>query len=502
MDYEAVIGLEVHAELQTQSKMFCGCAVVDSTQAEPNRYVCPVCTGMPGSLPVINRRAVEYGMMVGLALHCEIAPVNVFSRKSYFYPDLPKGYQISQYDLPLAINGWLTIEVGDVVLNGLSNRIKEVEKRIGIRRVHLEEDTGKLIHRDGVSLVDFNRSGVPLLEIVSEPDLHSLDEVRAYATKLRSILRYLGVNSGDMEKGVIRFEANVSVRPVGSTELFTRTEIKNLNSFRALLRATEYEIARQTALVAAGGRIVQQTMGWDEARGVTVPQRGKEYAEDYRYFPEPDLPPLEISRAWVAEVAAGLPELPDAKRDRFVRDYGLSRYDAGILVAERAVADYYEQAVRVGATGADRMISPKTIANWITGELFRLMRETDGDISAVRVSPAQLVDLIRLVEAGTINANTAKEVLEEMFKTGRPADAIVAERGLAQISAADVLAQVVARVLADHPKEVQAYLNGKQTVARWLMGQVMRATQGTANPMLAQRLLDEQLARLAGKRDV
>ena len=502
MDYEPVIGLEVHAELQTRSKMFCGCAVVDSTKAEPNLYVCPVCTGMPGSLPVVNQRAVEYGIMVGLALHCRINPINVFSRKSYFYPDLPKGYQISQYDLPFCRDGWLTIELD------YTRRTPCEERRIGIRRVHLEEDTGKLLHRDGISLVDFNRSGVPLLEIVSEPDLHSLDEVRAYATKLRSILRYLGVNSGDMEKGVIRFEANVSVRPAGSTQLYTRTEIKNLNSFRALLRAVEYEINRQTALMRAGGAVKQQTLGWDEGRGMTVPQRSKEFAEDYRYFPEPDLPPLEISPAWVEQIAAQLPELPDAKRERFMRDYGLSRYDAGVLVAERAVADYFEQAVHESLVvsvanlraQAGPPISPKSIANWITGEIFRLMKETDTEIEQVRVTPAHLVALIRLVEAGTINANTGKEVLSEMFMSGRSAEAIVQERGLAQISEESVLAQVVAQVLAGHPNEVQTYLSGKETVARWLMGQVMRATQGKANPALAQRLLEEQLARLKSDR--
>ncbi|HRE26601.1 MAG TPA: Asp-tRNA(Asn)/Glu-tRNA(Gln) amidotransferase subunit GatB, partial [Anaerolineales bacterium] len=354
--YEPVIGLEVHAELLTQSKMFCGCAVVDSTSAKPNTVVCEVCAGMPGTLPVINERAVEFGLRVALALNCEVPPVNVFARKNYFYPDLPKGYQISQYELPLAINGWLDIETA------------AGPKRVRVRRVHLEEDTGKLNHaeeggakgeeRGGVrlsplalrsSLVDLNRAGVPLLEIVTEPDLCSVEEVRAYAMTLRSLLRYLGVNNGDMEKGVIRFEANISVRPAGSDELRSRTEVKNLNSFKAMERATTYEIERQSAVWDAGGTVAQETMGWDDAAGVTVSQRGKEHAHDYRYFPEPDLPPLELERAWIERIRAALPELPVARRDRFVQTLGLTRYDADLLVAERAVAEYFEAVCAAGA---------------------------------------------------------------------------------------------------------------------------------------------------------
>jgi aspartyl-tRNA(Asn)/glutamyl-tRNA(Gln) amidotransferase subunit B len=485
MKYEPIIGLEVHAELLTNSKMFCGCAVVDSITAEPNTTVCPVCAGFPGVLPVINRRAVEYAIKVGLALHCRIAEVNVFARKNYFYPDLPKGYQISQYELPLAVNGWLAIET------------PEGDKRIGVRRVHLEEDTGKLSHVNGHSLVDFNRSGVPLLEIVSEPDMRSVEEVKAYAAKLRAILRYLEVNSGDMEKGVIRFEANISVRPAGTDELRTRTEVKNLNSFRALARSVEYEIERQAQVYEAGGEVAQETLGWDEARDVTVAQRGKEQAHDYRYFPEPDLPPLEISREWVEEVRAGLPELPDAKRERFVNELGLNPYDAGVLVAEKAVADYYEACLATADRRRLTAVTPKTIANWITGELFGLMKAAGLEIETIPVPPERLVELVELVGKGEINQNTGKTVLAEMFASGRPAAEIVREKGLAQVSDEAALAETVRRVLADNPDQVAQYFGGKETVAKWLMGQVMRAQGGKANPQVVQRLLAEALAQMA-----
>ena len=477
MDYEPVIGLEVHAELLTQSKMFCGCAVVTSDGEPPNSHVCPVCTGMPGMLPVINQRAVEMTIVTGLALNCTIEQFNVFARKNYFYPDLPKGYQISQYEYPLCSNGWLEIETS------------QGKKKIGIRRVHLEEDTGKLLHVNGKSLVDFNRSGVPLMEIVSEPDFRSVEELQAYATKLRSILRYLGVNNGDMEKGVIRFEANISIRPAGSGELFTRTEVKNLNSFRALVRATEFELARQQKVFEDGGQVVQQTMGWDEDRNVTVPQRSKEQAHDYRYFPEPDLPPLVIDPTWVAKLKAGLPELPDAKRDRFVGEYGLSSDDAGLLVAERAVADYYEAAVKL--SGAS---SVKSVFNWLTGELFRHMNESGTSIEEVKVTPRALVELIALVDAGTINLNTGKRVLADMFETGEPAKTIVETKGLAQISDADALEAIAQRVLEGNPAEVAKYLGGKESVLGWLVGQVMKESRGKANPGAVQEILRRQLA--------
>jgi aspartyl-tRNA(Asn)/glutamyl-tRNA(Gln) amidotransferase subunit B len=478
-DFEPVIGLEVHAELLTQSKMFCGCAVVDSTQAEPNRYICPVCTAQPGVLPVINRQAVEFAMMVGLALHCTINDFNRFDRKSYFYPDLPKGYQISQYEFPLASNGWLEVET-----NGET-------KRIGIRRAHLEEDTGKLVHVGQYSLVDLNRAGVPLLEIVSEPDMHSVEEVEAYARKLRAILVYLGVNHGDMSKGVLRFEANISVRPAGSDEFMTRTEVKNLNSIRSLVRATQYEIQRQSELADSGGAVVQQTMGFDEASGETYPQRGKEQAHDYRYFPEPDLPPLHISREWVEAVRAGLPELPEAKRARFLEDFGLSPQDAGVLVADKAIADYFEAAL---AAGGD----PQTMANWITGELFRLMNAAGIEIEAVPVTAENLVALTRLVSEGTINNNTAKDVLGTMFETGGDPAAIVEEGGLAQISDSAALEALVAQVIADNPDTVARYLEGKEGLLGWFVGQVMRETKGQANAQVVNDLFREKLDSIGG----
>ena len=479
--YEPVIGLEVHAQIHTASKMFCSCPVVEDTgDLPPNTYVCPVCAALPGVLPVINRRAVEIAIMTGLALDCQASPFTRFARKSYFYPDLPKGYQISQYTPvfpPLTVNGYLDIEAGTGT------------KRIRINRAHLEEDTGKLYHVDGASLVDFNRAGVPLLEIVTEPDLRSVEEVRAYAIMLHAILVYLGVNSGDMEKGVMRFEANVSVRPAGSAMMNPRHEIKNLNSFRALARSVAYEIENQIATLEAGGTVTQQTMGWDESRGVTVPQRGKEYADDYRYFPEPDLPLLEISREWVEELRAQLPELPAAKHARFVADYGLGDYDASLLVADKGVADYYEAVVAAAAGTAD----PKTVANWVTGELFRLMKAAGRGIGALELSPQALAELLGVVEDGSINLSTGKDVLAEMFASGRSARQIVEERGLAQISDAGALERIVAQVLEENPQPVSEYLGGKTQLLGWLMGQVMRATRGQANPQVVQELLQAQL---------
>ncbi len=481
--YEPVIGLEVHAELQTRSKMFCRCEVVDTTVAAPNTHVCPICLGLPGTLPVVNRRAVEFGMMAGLALNCKIAELNRFARKNYFYPDLPKGYQISQYEQPLAYDGWLEID------------LPEGSKRIGIRRAHLEEDTGKLTHLGIYSLIDFNRAGVPLLEIVSEPDMRSAAEAEAYARKLRAILMYLGINSGDMSKGVLRFEVNISVRPKGSDEMRQWTEIKNLNSIRSLARAIAYEIERQTGIYEEGGTVKRQTLGWDEARGVTVPQRSKEEAHDYRYFPEPDLPPLVISREWVEEVRRKLPELPDAKRDRFVSEFGLSRYDAGVLVADRAVADYFESAIGAGG-------NPKAMANWIIVELFRLMNKAGIErdkIDTVKVTPQALVKLQRLVDSGTINLNTAKKVFEAVFEGGGDPEAIVRARGLAQMSDESELARIVKEVLDAHQEQVEQYLSGKEAVSKWLMGQVMRRTRGRANPQIVLKLLREQLEALKKK---
>jgi len=471
--YEAVIGIEVHAQLLTHSKMFCGCSA-DYAAAEPNTHVCPVCLGMPGVLPVINRKAVEYTIMTALALNCQIPEFTKWDRKNYPYPDLPKGYQISQYDLPLSHDGWLEIEVHNQ------------RRRIGIRRVHLEEDTAKLFHVDGHSLLDFNRAGVPLMEIVSESDIHSPEEAYEYLIKLRQILRYLGVSSGNMEEGAMRCEPNISLRPMGSREMGTKVEIKNLNSFHAVKLALEHEIERQSRILDAGGRIEQVTMGWDEARGVTVVQRTKEYAHDYRYFPEPDLPPLAISREWVEELRARLPELPDARRDRFMAEYGLSRYDADVLTAERAVAEYFEACAR-------QYPDAKVVSNWITGELFRLLKTTDTGIEACKIRPSDLVGLLRLMERGTISARVGKAVLGEMFETGRSAQEIVAQKGLTQISDAEQLAPVIEEVVRTNQRAVADYLGGKEEALRFLVGQVMKATRGQANPHLANRLLREHL---------
>jgi len=482
--YEPVIGLEVHAELLTRSKMFCGCAVVDSTQAPPNTVTCPVCLGMPGVLPVINARSVEMALLVGLALECDIPPFSQFARKNYFYPDLPKGYQISQYEHPLAVNGHL-----DIDLPGGGT------KRIGIIRAHLEEDTGKLTHTgDGYSLVDLNRAGVPLLEIVSAPDIHSAAEAEAYARKLRAILQYLGVNHGDMSKGVLRFEANVSVRPQGSTELRTRTEIKNLNSIRSMVRAIDKEVERQVALWESGEGVRQATLGWDEAAGRLIIQRVKESASDYRYFPEPDLPIVELSREQVEAARARLPELPDARRDRLMADLGLSGEDAAALVAERAVADYFEAAL---AAGAD----PRQAANFILGEVFRLMNAESlprEAIDRIRVTPAALAGLLALVNSGAINLNTAKRVLDILYAEGGDPAQIVAARGLAQVTDEGPIRAAIEQVLDAHPDEVAACLAGQEKLVRFLMGQVMRELRGKGQPQAVQALLDEALAARRG----
>lgn len=479
MELEPVIGLEVHAQLLTHSKMFCACSA-DYAGAPPNTHVCPVCLGMPGSLPVINKTAVEYTILTALAFHCEIPEFAKFDRKNYHYPDLMKGYQISQYDLPLSRNGYVLIDDGGAT------------KRIGIRRVHLEEDTAKLFHVDGASLIDVNRSGVPLMEIVSEPDMHSVEEARLYSLKLRQILRYLGVSSGDMEKGAMRFEANISLRPRGSQELSpTRVEIKNLNSLRAMVHAVDFEIERQRKILAAGGKVEQETMGWDEIRNVTVPQRSKEEAHDYRYFPEPDLPRLQISRGWVGEIRARMPELPDEKRGRLMKELGLSAYDADVITAEKEVSEYNDQAV---AAGKRRGIEPKSIVNWVTGELFRLMNDTGTDIRAVKIAPAHIAELVELIQRGAISTTIAKQVFEEMFASGRTPSELVKEKGLAQISDTAALMPVIDRVIADNPKPVKEYLGGKEGILKFLVGQVMKATKGQANPTLAAELLTRKLS--------
>jgi len=477
MEFEPVIGLEVHVEMATASKMFCGCPVVDSVEAEPNTAVCPVCAGMPGALPVANERAVEFAMRVGLALGCKIEPVSIFARKNYFYPDLPKGYQISQFEEPLATNGEILIQTNDG------------DKTIRVLRAHLEEDAGKLTHVNGASLVDLNRAGVPLLEIVSEPDMHSAAEARAYAENLRDILRYLGVNSGDMEKGVIRFEANTSVRPVGTTKLGTRTEVKNLNSFRAMEDAINFEITRQSKIIEEGGEVDQVTMGWDEAKAETYTQRGKEDSHDYRYFPEPDLPPLKVAEDWVQRVREQLPELPDAKFQRFVTEFNLSEYDARVLVAEKAIADFFETALNELPDN----IKPKTLSNWMSGELFALMNQAEIGIDALKVTPAALAELVSLVAEGEINKNTGKEVLAEVFASGKSPKAIVAKRGLGQVSDGDLIAGLVSEVLNENQPEVKSYREGKEGVVNWLFGQVMKKARGRANPQILREELMRQL---------
>ncbi len=474
--YEPVIGLEIHAELLTQSKMFCGCRVVDSVTAPPNTAVCPVCLGMPGMLPVINRRAVEFALRVALALGCEIQPHNIFARKNYFYPDLPKGYQISQYELPIGLNGSLDIILSD-----------GATKRIGIRRVHMEEDTGKLTHLDsGGSLVDYNRSGVPLLEIVSEPDIRSGEEARAYATRIRQLLRYLDVNTGDMEKGVLRIEPNISIRPRGNAAFGTRIELKNLNSFRALADGTDFELTRQAELLDSGGRVVQETRGWHDARRETFSQRTKEEAEDYRYFAEPDLPPLLIDAPWIDTVRAALPELPQLKEARYQARFGLAPYEAAALAEDRAVAEWFDAAAGAGG-------NPKTLANWILNDLFRLMNERGHTIDAIAASPASLVELLALVEQGTVNLTTAREILAEMVDSGRSPETIIESRGLGQISDEAALTAIIETVIAENPGPVANYLAGKESLLGWFVGQVMRATRGQGNPAVINELLRKRL---------
>jgi len=481
-EWKTVIGLEVHAEMETESKMFSSCPVVDSVEADPNSAVDPLSLGMPGTLPVINMQAMKYGIMVGLALNCEIPPINQFARKNYFYPDLPKGYQISQYDRPLAVNGYINIELED----GSS-------KRIRVRRAHMEEDTGKLSHIMGGSLVDYNRAGVPLLEIVSEPDINSAEEAEAYARKLRSILRYLGVNSGDMSKGVLRFEANVSVLHESDSELRERTEIKNLNSIRNMVKAIDYEVKRQIKLYNSGDTVKPATLGWDEAAQKITVQRYKERADEYRYFPEPDLPIVEVSREMVADLAAKLPALPDELQQRFVDELGLSAYDAGVLTAERAVAEYFQKIVESG-------VDPKLAANWLTTDLFRMMNRNEVEremIEGIPVSAENFASLLTLVQQGTINQSTArKKVLPEMWSSGNNARAIVDERGLAQISDPVIIEASVDKVLAQNDDMLQRYLGGNEKVLNALFGKIMGELRGKGDPSIVRRVLLDKLVEM------
>lgn len=480
MKYEPVIGLEVHAELATASKMFCSCPVVDTTQTEPNISVCPVCAGMPGSLPVVNQQAVEFGMRVALALECEIQHTSIFARKNYFYPDLPKGYQISQFEYPLALRGRMLVNTS------------EGEHLIRITRVHLEEDAGKLSHvhngKEDYSLVDLNRAGVPLLEIVSEPDMHSIEDVRAYATNLRAIVRAVGANSGDMEKGVLRFEANISIRPEGTTELGPRVEIKNLNSFRTMERGIAYELERQAKILDAGGKVDQETRGWNEEKQATYVQRSKEDAHDYRYFTEPDLPPLIVDDAWIERVRAKLPELPAAKASRFVRDFGLTKIEAALLSTDAEGSEYFENCARALKTAPKR-----TAATWLLGEIFAWINQSGETLATLKVSPAMLAELIETAQSGLINLNTAKTVLTEMLGSGKGAKAIIEEKGLAQISDNSFISDLVKNVLAQYPTELASYHAGKETLSNWFFGQVMKAAGGKANPGVLRAELEKQL---------
>ena len=483
MRYETVIGLEVHSQLLTRSKMFCSCSA-SYQYAPPNTVVCPVCMGMPGVLPVVNRKAVEHVIRTGLALGCQISHHTKFDRKNYPYPDLMKGYQISQYDLPIAHDGSMPIEVDGASRNA------------GITRVHLEEDVAKLLHRteefgEGYSLLDINRAGVPLMEIVGEPDLRSAEEARAYLVQLHTILQYIGVSTANMEDGNFRCDANISVRPKGEETLGTKVEIKNMNSFRAVHRALEFEAERQVAVIESGGRIVQETRGWVETDGVTVSQRTKEGASDYRYFPEPDLPPLEISSEWVSEIGSSLPELPQSRKDRLMTDLGLPEYNARLLTANRETADYFEAAL-----DSNSKISPdfaRAVSNWIIGEIARLSNQTGIGMADLKIRPGQIADLQKMVDDGALSSTMAKTVFEKMYQTGRSADDIAKSEGLTQISDTDAVSAAVERAIADNPDPVRDYLGGKQQAMGFLVGQVMKATRGQANPRMASQLVREKL---------
>lgn len=478
MKYESVIGLEVHAQLLTESKIFCGC----STQfgQEPNQNTCPVCAGFPGVLPVLNKRVVEFAIKAGLAAHCEIARSSILARKNYFYPDLPKGYQISQYELPVCAGGYVDVELDGTL------------KRVRLTRIHMEEDAGKNIHdaHGDASLVDLNRAGVPLLEIVSEPDLRATAEAGAYLKTLRAILQYLGVCDGNMEEGSFRCDANVSVRPEGTETLGTKIEIKNLNSFRAVESALEFEIARQIETLTDGGKLVQETRLWDEHREETRSMRSKESAHDYRYFPDPDLLPLVIDDAWIARVRAALPELPNARKARFVNEYGLSAYDAELLTGRKDVADYFEEAVKDHA-------NPKALSNWIVGDLFRVLKERKLDeqlyLACWPLAASNLAQMVQMIDQGKISGKIAKTVFEAMLDSNKGPQQIVSEKGLEQLSDLGSIEAAIDQVLAANPKQIAQYQSGNDKVFGFFVGQIMKATQGKANPQKVNEILREKL---------
>ena len=475
MEYEPVIGLEIHAQLLTDAKIFCGCST--KFGAAPNTHTCPVCLGMPGVLPVLNRKVVAFMIRMALATHCRINPECTFARKNYFYPDLPKGYQISQYAQPPAEHGWIEVEIDGG------------KKRIGITRIHMEEDAGKLIHDEHkpLSFVDLNRTGVPLIEIVSEPDIRSAEEAAAYLRRLHEILVYLEICDGNMEEGSFRCDANVSLRPKGSEAFGTRTELKNMNSFRNVQRALEYEIKRQQYVLEGGGQVVQETRLWDDTAGATHSMRGKEEAHDYRYFPDPDLVPVVIDETWIADIQKGLPELPLEKRERFVRDYRIPSYDAAVLTTSRALADYYEEVVRLSK-------EPKPASNWVMGDVLRFLNEEKRDIRDCPIRPESLAEMIRLIQDGTISGKMAKEVSEAMYRTGRSPREIIAEKGLVQITDEDALRKTIAEIIGGNPAQVEQYRSGREKVFGFFVGQVMKATQGKANPRLINDLLKKMLA--------
>ena len=475
--YEPVIGLEVHVQLGTKTKIFCSCPV--EFGVPPNTNVCPVCLGLPGALPVISRRAVELAMSAALALHCEINPFSRFARKNYFYPDLPKGYQISQYDQPLAEHGYL-----DIVTDA-------GKKRIGVTRVHMEDDAGKSIHdgfkdSDKYTYVDLNRSGTPLIEIVSEPDMRSADEAHAYLTEIKQVIQYIEVSDCDMEKGQLRCDANVSVRLKGAPKFGTKVEVKNVNSFRFVKQAIEYEIERQVEIVERGGAIAQESRLYDPDRGITVGMRSKEQAHDYRYFPEPDLVPLRVSDHWLGEVKAVLPELPADRRERFVSEYGLREYDAQVLSLTRATGDYFEIAAKASGDG-------RTTANWVVGDLMGLLNAAGKDIESSPISAAHLGELVALINKGELSGKLAKEILPRMFETGEAAAAIMEREGLKQISDTGALEKIADEVIAANPKQVEQYKGGKVALMGFLVGQMMKASRGQANPTVVSEVLKKKL---------
>jgi aspartyl-tRNA(Asn)/glutamyl-tRNA(Gln) amidotransferase subunit B len=486
MDYEVVIGLEVHAQLKTASKIFCGCSTTYG--AEPNTHTCPICLGLPGILPVLNKKAVEYALIMALSSHCQIATESHFARKNYFYPDLPKGYQISQYELPLAEHGQIEIETN--LPERERSQTSQGIKRIGLTRIHLEEDAGKSIHNDaeGLSYIDFNRCGVPLIEIVSEPDISSTEEAVTYLKRLRSILRYLGISSVNMEEGSFRCDANLSLRRKGMKGFGTRTELKNINSFRYVQKALEYEIKRQLDILESGQEVIQETRLWNENEGKTFPMRSKEESHDYRYFPEPDLLPLVIDQEWLDAIADRLPELPDEKMKRFMDQYGLPKYDSEVLTSSIELADYFELCAR--GTGDAKMVS-----NWIMSELLRAIKGDDREIEDCPVSPSALTELLKMIKDGTISGKIGKDVFKEMYREGKSARAIVKDKGLLQISDEAEIAAIIEQVLKGNPEQVAKYKKGKEQLLGFFVGQVMKKTKGKANPRLVNEILKRAIEK-------